>query len=148
MTTAAAHRPTRSSLRSPVRVLLVDDSPWQREGWAVLLGSQPDFEVVGQAGDGALALRQARKQQVDVVLMDIQMPRVDGIVATTRILTDAKVLAHGPAPRVILVTGVDLDDQVAAAAEAGAYAVLYKDAEPEGLFDAIRAAARTRSVVE
>jgi DNA-binding NarL/FixJ family response regulator len=125
-----------------VRVLLVDDSPWQREGWAVLFGSQPDFDVVGQAGDGAGALRQARKQPVDVVLMDIQMPRLDGFAATARILADAKVLEHGPAPRVILVTGIDLDEQLAAAAEAGAFAVLYKDAEPEALFDAIRAAAR------
>jgi DNA-binding NarL/FixJ family response regulator len=145
VTTPAVNRPARRPARKPalppVRVLLVDDSPWQREGWAVLFGSQPDFEVVGQAGDGAHALRQARKQRVDVVLMDIQMPRVDGMVATTRILTDAKVLANGPAPRVILVTGVGLDEQVAAAAEAGAFAVLYKDAEPEGLFDAIRAAA-------
>jgi len=126
-----------------VRVLLVDDSPWQREGWALLFGSQPDFEVVGQAGDGTQALAQARKQPVDVVLMDIQMPRVNGFVATTRMLSDAKVLAQGPAPRVILVTGVDLDEHLAAAAEAGAYAVLYKDAEPEGLFDAVRAAARS-----
>ena len=125
-----------------MRVLLVDDSPWQREGWAVLLGSQPDFDVVGQAGDGAGALRQARKQPVDVVLMDIQMPRVDGFAATARILGDPKVLEHGRAPRVILVTGIDLDEQLAAAAEAGAFAVLYKDAEPEALFDAIRAAAR------
>ena len=143
MTTTAVRRPPRTPKLPPVRVLLVDDSPWQREGWAVLLGSQPDFEVVGQAGDGTQALTQARKQPVDVVLMDIQMPRVNGFVATTRILGDAKVLALGPAPRVILVTGVDLDEHLAAAAEAGAYAVLYKDAEPEGLFDAIREAARS-----
>jgi len=138
----------RRPARPPVRVLLVDDSPWQREGWAVLFGSQPDLEVVGQAGDGTQALTQARKQLVDVVLMDIQMPRVNGFVATARILGDAKVLANGPAPRVILVTGVDLDEHVAAAAEAGAFAMLYKDAEPEALFDAIREAANARSVVE
>lgn len=126
---------------APVRVLLVDDSPWQREGWAVLFGSQPDFEVVGQAADGARALAQARKQPVDVVLMDIHMPRVNGFVATHRITSDAKVLENGPAPRVILVTGLDLDLEVADAAEAGAYAVLFKDAEPEALFDAVREAA-------
>jgi CheY-like chemotaxis protein len=74
--------------------------------------------------------------------MDIQMPRVDGFEATSRILGDAKVLENGPAPRVILVTGIDLDEQLAAAAEAGAFAVLYKDSEPEALFDAIREAAR------
>jgi DNA-binding NarL/FixJ family response regulator len=129
---------------SAVRLLLVDDSPWQREGWAVLFGSQPDLEVVGQAGDGAQALALLRKDRVDVVLMDIQMPRVNGLVATARILGDEQVRALGPAPRIILVTGVDLDEHVAAAAQAGAYAVLYKDAEPEALFDVIREAAHAR----
>jgi len=122
-------------------VLLVDDSLWQREGWAVLLGSQPDLEVVGQVGDGAQALAFLRKHHVDVVLMDIQMPRVNGIVATDRILRDERVRGHGRVPRIILVTNVDLDEHVPAAAEAGAYAVLYKDAEPEALFDVIRDAA-------
>jgi DNA-binding NarL/FixJ family response regulator len=124
-----------------VRLLLVDDSTWQREGWTVLFGSQPDLEVVGQAGDGAQALALLRKDRADVVLMDIQMPRVNGLVATERILADDKVRALGPAPRVILVTNVDLDDHVAAAAQAGAYALLYKDTEPEALFDVIRQAA-------
>lgn len=127
-----------------VRLLLVDDSPWQREGWALLFGSQPDIEVVGQAGDGAQALALLRKERVDVVLMDIQMPRVNGLVATERILGDEQVRAHGLAPRIILVTGVDLDHHLAAAAQAGAYAVLYKDAEPEALFDVIREAAHAR----
>lgn len=127
--------------RPPVRMLLVDDSARQREGWALLLGSQPDLVVVGQAGDGAQALARLRKERVDVVLMDIQMPRVNGIVATERILGDEGVLGNGPAPRIILVTGVDLDAHVAAAAQAGAYAVLYKDAEPEALFEVIRKAA-------
>lgn len=130
--------------RGPVRMLLVDDSPWQREGWALLFGSQPDLEVVGQAGDGAQALAFLRQQLVDVVLMDIQMPRVNGLVATERILGDEAVRANGPAPRIILVTGVDLDDHVPAAALAGAYAVLYKDAEPEALFDVVREAALAR----
>ena len=127
--------------RPPVRMLLVDDSARQREGWALLFGSQPDFVIVGQAGDGAQALARVRKERVDVVLMDIQMPRVNGIVATERIIGDAAVLGNGPAPRIILVTGVDLDAHVAAAAQAGAYAVLYKDAEPEALFEVIREAA-------
>jgi DNA-binding NarL/FixJ family response regulator len=132
------------SADATVRMLLVDDSPWQREGWAVLFGSQPDLTVVGQAGDGAQALALLRRERVDVVLMDIQMPRVNGLVATERILGDDRVLALGPAPRIILVTGVDLDDHVAAAAQAGAYAVLYKDAEPEVLFEVIRDAAQAR----
>lgn len=133
--------PRASKPTEPVRVLLVDDSRTQREGWALTLGSQPDFEVVGQAADGAHALTLVRRGGVDVVLMDIQMPRVNGLVAAERLRRDARVLAHGPAPRVILVTGFDLDRFVAEAAEAGAFAVLYKDAEPESLFDAIRQAA-------
>jgi DNA-binding NarL/FixJ family response regulator len=133
--------PRKAPARPPVRLLLVDDSTWQREGWTVLFGSQPDLEVVGQAGDGAQALALLRKDRADVVLMDIQMPRVNGLVATERILADDKVRALGPAPRVILVTNVDLDDHVAAAAQAGAYALLYKDTEPEALFDVIRQAA-------
>ena len=138
---------SRRGARPPVRLLLVDDSPWQREGWALLLGSQSDLEVIGQAGDGAQALALLRAERADVVLMDIQMPRVNGLVATERILGDEKVRELGPPPRVILVTSVDLDDHVAAAAQAGAYAVLYKDTEPEALFDVIRSAARG-SVVE
>lgn len=136
--------PAPRGSRPPVRVLLVDDSLWQREGWAVLLGSQPDFDVVGEAGDGAQALRFLRRTAADVVLMDIQMPRVDGFVATERILSDERVRERGEAPRVILVTGVDLDDHLPEAARVGAYAVLYKDAEPEALFDALRDAASAR----
>jgi DNA-binding NarL/FixJ family response regulator len=131
--------------RPPLRVLLVDDSEWQREGWALLLGSQPDLEVVGQAGDGAQALALVRDHEVDVVLMDIQMPRVNGLVAAERILADPQVRERGPVPRIILVANVDLDEHVAAAAIAGAYAVLYKDTEPEALFEVIRGA---RPVVE
>ena len=133
--------PRKAPARPPVRLLLVDDSTWQREGWTVLFGSQPDLEVVGQAGDGAQALALLRKDRADVVLMDIQMPRVNGLVATERILADEKVRALGPAPRVVLVTNVDLDDHVAAAAQAGAYALLYKDTEPEALFSVLRQAA-------
>lgn len=137
-----AARPVPS--REPVRVLLVDDSRRQREGWALTVGSQPDFEVVGQAGDGAHAISLARHAPVDVVLMDIQMPRVNGLVATERMRRDPRVLEHGPAPRVILVTGFDIEAFLPAAADVGAFAVLYKDAEPESLFDAIRAAAAAR----
>jgi DNA-binding NarL/FixJ family response regulator len=127
-----------------VRLLLVDDSAWQREGWTTLLGSQSDFEIVGQAGDGAQALALLRAAPADVVLMDIQMPRVNGLVATERILGDERVREFGPPPRIVLVANVDLDDHVAAAAQAGAYAVLYKDVEPEVLFSVLRQAAGSR----
>lgn len=136
MTPRAAREPA-----PPIRVAIVDDSRRQREGWATLLASQPDLVVVGQAGDGAQALALLRRQSVDVVLMDIQMPRVNGFTAVERIRADERVLARGVPPRIILLAAVDLDDQVPGAAAAGAYAVLYKDLDPEALFATIRGAA-------
>ena len=136
-------RPTSASTEpaEPIRVAIVDDSRSQREGWALLIGSQQDLVVVGQAGDGAQALALARREPTDVVLMDIQMPRVNGLVAAGRIIADARVREMGRPPRIVLVTAVDLDAHVPGAAMAGAYAVLYKDIDPEGLFEAIREAA-------
>ena len=128
----------------PLRIALVDDSRSQREGWAMLLGSQPGFEVVGQAGDGAQALALARREPLDVLLMDIQMPRVNGLVAAERIRGDAQVRALGRAPQIVLVTALDLDEHVPSAALAGAYAVLYKDVDPEALFQTLREAAAYR----
>ena len=126
----------------PVRVAIVDDSRSQRDGWALLIGSQPDLLVVGQAGDGAQALALARREPIDVLLMDIQMPRVNGLVAADRITADARVRELGRPPRIVLVTAIDVDAYVPGAAIAGAYAVLYKDVDPEGLFETIREAAR------
>jgi DNA-binding NarL/FixJ family response regulator len=128
----------------PIRVLLVDDSAEQRAGFKLLLGSQPDLLVVGQAGDGAQALGMLRREPVDVVLMDVQMPRVNGLVAAARIREDDKVRSLGQLPRLVLLATVDLDDHVAAAAVSGAYAILYKDVDPEVLFDVIREAAAYR----
>ena len=126
---------------SPFTVLIVDDQPLQRAGFRMVLESQPDLEVVGEAGDGAQALAQARRTRVDVVLMDIRMPRVNGLVASKRITGDAQVAEMGRPPRIVLVTALELDDYVPAAAEAGAYAMLYKDTPPEVLLEAVRAAA-------
>lgn len=128
----------------PIRIVLVDDSRQQREGYRLLLGSQPEFEVVGQAGDGAQALAVVRRELTDVVLMDIQMPRVNGLAATERILGDDQVRGLGRPPRVVLLAAVDLEDHVPAAAVAGAYAVLYKDVLPEQLFETVREAAAYR----
>ncbi|MBW4032134.1 MAG: response regulator transcription factor [Acidobacteria bacterium] len=122
----------------------MDDSRSQRDGWVLLLGSQEDFELVGQAGDGAQALALARREPLDVIVMDIQMPRVNGLVAAERITADKRVREFGPPPRIVLVTAVDLDAYVPGAAMAGAYAVLYKDVDPEGLFETIREAAAYR----
>ena len=100
--------------------------------------------MVGQAGDGAQALAVLRRVPADVVLMDIQMPRVNGLVAAERIAGDARVAELGLPPRIILLAAIDLDDHVPDAAVAGAFAVLYKDVEPDGLLDTIRTAASYR----
>lgn len=110
----------------------------------MVLESQKDMVVVGEAADGALALALLRKTPADVVLMDIRMPRVNGLTATEHINTDSKVRELGRPPRVVLLTALDLDDHVPAAARVGAYAILYKDVPPAALLEAIRAAARQR----
>ncbi len=129
---------------TPISVVIVDDQPLQREGFRMVLDSQRDITVVGEAGDGAQALALVRRVKTDVVLMDIRMPRVNGFVATERITGDSQVLALGAAPRVVLVTALDLDDHLPTAARVGAYAMLYKDVPPEALLEAIRGAAKQR----
>ena len=124
-----------------ISVLIVDDQPLQRAGFRLILDSQPDITVIGEAGDGAQALAQVRRTKTDVVLMDIRMPRVNGMVATERITSDATVLGLGRAPRVVLVTALELDEHVPAAADVGAFAMLYKDVEPDVLLETIRGAA-------
>lgn len=124
-----------------IAIGLVDDSRPQREGFELVLRSQPDFEVVARAGDGAGALAIARRGPIDVLLMAIRMPRVNGIEAAGRIHDDEQVRAHGTPPRIILLAETDLDEHVPAAAAAGVFAVVYKDIEPESLFETIRGAA-------
>jgi len=131
-----------------IRVLIVDDQPLQRAGFRLILESQPDIEVVGEAGDGAQALAHVRRVPTDVVLMDIRMPRVNGLTATSRIFADAQVQALGAPPRVVLVTALGLDEHVPAAAEVGAYAMLYKDVSPDVLLDAIRGAAASGPIAD
>ncbi|UYN84104.1 MAG: response regulator transcription factor [Microcella sp.] len=124
-----------------VRVLIADDSSLQRSGWRMVLESQPDLEIVGEAGDGARVLAIVRREPTDVVLMDVHMPRVNGLVASERILTDAAVRELGAPPRIVLATALELDDHLAEAARAGVFAVIHKDTDPESLFDIVRAAA-------
>jgi len=127
-----------------ISVLIVDDQPLQRAGFRMVLGSQPDIEVVGEAGDGAQALALVRRVPVDVVLMDLRMPRVNGLVASQRITGDARVLGLGPAPRIVLLTALELDENVPGAADAGVYAMVYKDVDPERLLSIVRKAAAHR----
>jgi DNA-binding NarL/FixJ family response regulator len=116
----------------PIRVAVVDDDPLVRSALGLMLGGQPDLEVVGQAGDGADALAMVRASRPDVVLMDIRMPRLNGLDATRQ-------LALSPAaPRVIVLTTFDADEHVVNALAAGADGFLLKDTAPAEIVAAIR----------
>jgi DNA-binding NarL/FixJ family response regulator len=119
-----------------IRVVVADDQEIVRAGFAALLGTQPDIEVVGTAADGEEAVAVCRRHAPDVVLMDVRMPAVDGIAATRRLTADP-----GGGPRVIILTTFDLDDYVYDALSAGASGFLLKDAGAERLFDAVRVVA-------
>ncbi|MDL4774022.1 MULTISPECIES: response regulator [Thermomonosporaceae] len=123
----------------PIRVLLVDDQELVRAGFTMVLDAQPDIEVVGEAGDGVQALDLLRGTAVDVVLMDVRMPRMDGIEATRRITrAGGRPAAAGAGPKVIILTTFDLDEYAFAAIKAGAGGFLLKDAGPAQLMEAIR----------
>lgn len=117
----------------PIRVALVDDQQLVRAGFAMVIGSQPDMEVVLEAGDGAQAVRLIPSYGVDVVLMDVRMPQLDGIAATRALLE-----ASASAPRIVMLTTFDLDEYVLAAIRAGASGFLLKDTQPEDMLTAIR----------
>ncbi|WP_432485202.1 response regulator [Kineococcus esterisolvens] len=120
-----------------VRVVLVDDQQLVRAGFRMVIDSQPDLEVVGEASDGLAALQLVERTDCDVVLMDVRMPGIDGIEATRRITTAPR--AEGdPAPRVVVLTTFDLDEYVVAAIGAGASGFLLKDAPPEEMLAAVR----------
>jgi DNA-binding NarL/FixJ family response regulator len=119
-----------------IRVAVVDDQEVVRSGFAALLETQPDVEVIGVAGDGVTAVELCREHKPDVVLMDVRMPTMDGIEATRRI-----VLEGGESTRVLVLTTFDLDEYVYEALAAGASAFLLKDATADALFDAVRVVA-------
>jgi DNA-binding NarL/FixJ family response regulator len=119
-----------------VSVVVVDDQEIVRAGFAALLATQDDFEVVGTAADGEEAVRMCGEQRPDVVLMDIRMPALDGIEATRRLAS-----ADVPTPRVIVLTTFDLDEYVYDALCAGASGSLLKDVPAETLFEAVRVVA-------
>ncbi|MFJ9820219.1 response regulator [Streptomyces sp. NPDC101151] len=120
-----------------IRVLLADDQALLRSAFRVLVDSEPDMEVVGEASDGSEALRQAKEHSPDVVLMDIRMPGTDGLAATRMISADPS-LAH---VHVVILTTFEVDDYVIRSLRAGASGFLGKGSEPEELLNAIRVAA-------
>jgi len=122
----------------PVRCLIADDQAMVREGFAAVLAAQPGLQVVGQAADGADAVRQAQHLHPDVVLMDVRMPVMDGLEATRQILRTA---AGPQRPRVLMLTTFDLDDYVYQALRAGASGFLLKDATAAELVHAVRVVA-------
>ncbi|MEU9188709.1 response regulator transcription factor [Streptomyces sp. NPDC048484] len=120
-----------------IRVLLADDQALLRSAFRVLVDSEPDMEVVGEASDGAEAVRLARETRADVVLMDIRMPGTDGLAATRLISADPG-LAH---VRVVMLTTFEVDEYVVQSLRAGASGFLGKGSEPDELLNAIRVAA-------
>jgi DNA-binding NarL/FixJ family response regulator len=136
-----------------IRIVVADDHPVVRTGFAELLGTQPDFQVVGTASDGVEVVRICREVTPDVVLMDVRMPGMDGIEATRRLTgsaassaatppttptPDLAAASVTPQPRVLILTTFDLDEYVYAALRAGASGFLLKDVTAERLFDAVR----------
>ncbi|GGC98169.1 DNA-binding response regulator [Tersicoccus solisilvae] len=130
----------------PVRVAVVDDQHLVRSGFSMLIDSQPDLTVVAQAGDGVDALAALRAVAADVVLMDVRMPKLDGIETTRRLLADGGNRS-GRDLRVVVLTTFDLDEYALAAIQAGASGFLLKDAPPEELLAAIRTVHRGDAVI-
>ncbi len=125
----------------PIRILLVDDQPLLRMGFRLILDGEDDLSIVGEASDGAEAVRQVRDLAPDVVLMDVRMPVLDGIGATQAIA------ASGARAKVIILTTFDLDEYAFAGLRAGASAFLLKDVAPAELVSAVRVVASGDAVV-
>ncbi|MEW2382257.1 response regulator transcription factor [Micromonospora sp. NPDC047707] len=133
---AAGTDPGRqAAVRRPVRILIADDQPLLRTGFRMVLGAEEDFDVVAEAGDGVEAVELSRRLLPDVVLMDVRMPRLDGVSAT-RAIVESRLPV-----RVLVLTTFDLDEYVVGALRAGARGFLAKDVPAADLVSAIRAVA-------
>ncbi len=129
------------STPTPIRVMIVDDHPVVRNGLIGMFEGEADFEVVGDAADGAEAVRRAGALAPDVILMDLRMPEMDGVTAISTLA------AAGSPARVLVLTTYDTDSDVLSAIEAGATGYLLKDAPPAELFRAVRSAASGEAVL-
>lgn len=123
-------------MTDPIRILLVDDQELIRAGFRLVLDAEPDLAVVAEAADGEQAVRESAALEPDVVLMDVRMPRMDGVAAT------AAIVAARPATRVLVLTTFDLDEYALGALRAGASGFLLKDATRHSLVEAIRSVHR------
>ncbi|WP_208095797.1 response regulator transcription factor [Paenarthrobacter sp. MSM-2-10-13] len=135
---------------APIRVALVDDQQLVRSGFGMLINSQPDLEVVAEAGNGIEAVQALSATAADVVLMDVRMPGMDGIEATRRLLEQAAAQPSGSQRaeiKIVVLTTFDLDEYALAAIQAGASGFLLKDAPPEELLEAIRTVYRGDAVI-
>ena len=136
---------TTTAPTGPIRVVLVDDQQLVRGGFRMLINSQPDLEVVAEAGNGNEALAALAAVRADVVLMDVRMPGMDGIEATEKLLTAGGV--RNEDVKVVVLTTFDLDEYALSAIQAGASGFLLKDAPPEELLEAIRTVHRGDAVI-
>ena len=122
-----------------IRIVIADDQPLVRSGFRMIIDERADLELVGEAADGEQAVALARELDPDVILMDIRMPKLDGVEATRRLVET------GTRARILVLTTFDIDEYVYAAVHAGASGFLLKDIEPAQLVDAIRVVAAGNS---
>lgn len=126
-----------------ITVLIVDDQTMVREGFGALLNAQPDITVIGSAGDGVEAVGEVDRLRPDVVLMDVRMPRMNGLDAARRIVA----ARHDPQPRILMLTTFDIDEYVYDALSIGAAGFMLKDAPAEELVRAVRVVAAGESLL-
>lgn len=132
---------TDGAVRDPLRVVVVDDHTVMRAGVVALLASEPGIEIVGEAGDGREAVELVKRLSPDIALVDLRMPVLDGVAATT------EIVAGTTGTRVLILTTYDTDAEIERAVEAGAIGYLLKDTTREQLADAIRGAARGETIL-